>query len=220
MTSAFADGNATMHPALARRLRVEAWTVATRVRAHLTPFRQAGATWEAISQASGVSLDDIWCVTGNDFCGITRETAGALLAVTLDALTPYRWDAGGSRLRIRSLMAMGHSPARIARALGSDRGTVTRAITTGQTVTYDFRARVIRLWDAWWDLVPPERTTREKATAKAARDQAARANWCTPLAMDEDELDCPGYRPLSNWLPATGCGVAGDDPLGTAVWSA
>jgi hypothetical protein len=129
-----------------------------------------------------------------------------------------RVDAAGTRLRLRALAAMGHSDARMARALGVPTVTVSR-ITDGRarTVTPELRADVCALFDAWWDKRPPERTVAERRAAAAARARARRGQWCTGLGLDDDELDRPGYRPRSTWLPATGTGVAHDDPLGRAV---
>ena len=80
--------------------------------------------------------------------------------------------ARGCRLRLRALAAMEHGPGRIARALGD--GTSTRAvqrILRGQTKEIPARqlARISRLYEAWWDLIPPERTPDERAAAAAAR---------------------------------------------------
>ena len=35
-------------------------------------------------------------------------------------------------------------------------------------------------------------------------------NWCAAAALDDDQLDTPGYRPRYGWKPATGTGVAPD----------
>ena len=44
--------------------------------------------------------------------------------------------------------------------------------------------------------------------ATAARKRAIAGNWCAPAALDDDQLDTPGYRPRHGWKPATGTGVA------------
>jgi len=127
-------------------------------------------------------------------------------------------DAAGTRLRLRALAAMGHSDARIARALGRPAWAVTK-ILSRQTkeVSPELRADVCRLFDAWWDKTPPVGTRAEARAAAAARTRARRGHWCTALALDEAQVDNPGYRPAGGWLPATGTGVAGDDPLGRAA---
>ncbi len=44
--------------------------------------------------------------------------------------------------------------------------------------------------------------------------RAAVNNWPCPAALDEDELDRPGYKPAARWRYAHGSGIADDDPLG------
>ena len=53
---------------------------------------------------------------------------------------------------------------------------------------------------------------RRRAAATAARRTARRHDWCTPLALDEDVIDCVGYQPEHGWRPATGTGTAPDLP--------
>src|SRR5580704_9030061 len=81
------------------------------------------------------------------------------------------------------------------------------------TVTPRLRNAIADLYDAWWDKRAPERTRAERAAATAARRRACAANWCAPVALDDDKLDTPGYRPRSRWRQATGIGIAADfDP--------
>lgn len=126
-------------------------------------------------------------------------------------------DASGTRLRLRALAALGHSDTRIARALGRPVWVVTKILTCqAREVSPEIHADVCRLFAAWWDKTPPTRTRAEARAAAAARTRARRGRWCTPLALDEDKVDTPGYKPRTGWLPATGMGAAGDDPLGRA----
>ncbi len=122
-----------------------------------------------------------------------------------------RLDAGGTRLRIRALQAMGHCSARIARAAGTSEQAIQRlARGTAGTVSPDLRDAVARTYEVWWDKRPPETTRQQKASAAATRRRAARANWCAGAGLDDDLLDQPGYRPESGWKPARGTGVAAD----------
>lgn len=72
------------------------------------------------------------------------------------------------------------------------------------------RDAVTGLYDAWWDKRAPERTRAERGAATAARRRAIAGNWCAGAGLDDDDLDTPGYRPASNWKPATGTGIAPD----------
>src|SRR5436190_22693928 len=142
------------------------------------------------------------------------------------ALTSVRWAARGvpvaqisvsaAQLRMRALIAMGHSTERISRALGHGiSARAVRRIARGDTTEIPpaLRVRIGRLYEHWWDLVPPERTAAERDAATAARRWARRRRWCTGTGLDDDELDQPGYEPHCAWRPATGTGVATDNPM-------
>ncbi len=138
--------------------------------------------------------------------------------MTATVETPPLVDAIGTRLRLRALVAMGHSQARIARALGQPDWIISRVINgVIREVSPDLRADAVVLYDAWWCLRPPETTRPERVAAVAARARARRCGWCTAAGLDDDELDVPGYRPRSTYRPAEGVGVADDDPLGRAL---
>jgi hypothetical protein len=129
---------------------------------------------------------------------------------------PERVDAGATMLRLRALQAMGHGSARVARAIAASERTVQRiARSDVQTVTPSLRAAVAAIYDRWWDKQPPERTGVERAAASAARCRARRGDWCAGAALDDDQLDRPGYQPAQGWQPACGTGVAG--PPGPAT---
>ena len=123
----------------------------------------------------------------------------------------------GARLRLRALVAIGHSPARIARALGEGISirTVQRTLSGAPTGLPQRQLdRIARLYEAWWDRCPPTRTKGERTAATIARRRARDACWCTGMGLDDDLLDTPGYDPQCAWRPATGTGVASDpDPL-------
>jgi hypothetical protein len=78
------------------------------------------------------------------------------------------------------------------------------------TVSQHLRDAINDLYDAWWDKRAPARTRFEHAAATNARNRARAGNWCAPAALDDDQLDTPGYRPEYGWKPATGTGVAPD----------
>jgi hypothetical protein len=122
-----------------------------------------------------------------------------------------RLDAGGTRLRLRALHVMGHGSARIARALGVREETIQRLVRGDTTlISPNLRDTITDLYDAWWDKRAPERTRAERAAATTARRRACAANWCAPMALDDDKLDTLSYRPQSRWRQATGTGIAPD----------
>jgi hypothetical protein len=129
---------------------------------------------------------------------------------------PRRLDAGGTMLRLRALHVMGHSSARIAHAIGASEPAIQR-ITRGQakTVSTALRDAVAQIYDRWWDKAAPEHTRAERAAAHAARRRAQRSDWCAGAALDDDQLDQPGYHPPHSWRPACGTGTVGPPALAT-----
>jgi transcriptional regulator with XRE-family HTH domain len=127
-----------------------------------------------------------------------------------------RVDANSTMLRLRALHVMGHSCARIARAIGVREAMIQR-IARGQakTVTPALCNAVAQVYDRWWDKRAPEHTPAERTAAGRARRRARHGDWCPGAALDDDQLDHPGYQPLQGWLPARGTGTVGP-PTATA----
>ena len=140
-----------------------------------------------------------------------RTHRGTSRITPVERLPAGRVDAGRARLRLRALHVMGYGSARLARALGARTTTIQELVNgTARTVSPHLRDTVIDLYDAWWDKRAPERTRAERAAATLARRRAITGNWCAPAALDDDQLDTPGYRPQYGWKPAIGTGVAPD----------
>ena len=178
-------------------------------RDHVAALREHGGSYRAIARAAGIAPMTVHGIaTGRH---PTDGTTAALLAVTGGALPRARADAGGTRLRLRALQVMGHSSARIARAVGASDKTI-RALVSGDAKTVSTRLRdaITDVYDTWWDKRPPEHTRGERAAATAARRRAIAGNWCAGAALDDDQLDTPGYRPGHGWKPARGTGTAPD----------
>jgi hypothetical protein len=173
------------------------------------------ATFHAVGQAARVGPMTVWEIAHSTRPSITTGTAEALLAITPANLRPPRADANGAMWRLRSLVAMGHTTSRLAAALGASRAIIEPLIRGERaTVTTNLRDDISRLFDAWWDRRPPRRTPGEKTAACKALQRAAVNNWPCPAALDEDELDEPGYKPSVRWRYALGTGIADDNPLG------
>ena len=179
-------------------------------RDHVTQLRQHGWTYRSIAAAATLSPGAVHRLAS----GRRRAQpaiAAAVLTVTSPALPQARLDAGGTRLRLRALHVMGHGSARIARATGVHPVTIRKLVRgDAPTVSQHLRDAIAGLYDAWWDKRAPECTRFERAAATAARKRAIAGNWCAPAALDDDQLDTPGYQPEYGWKPATGTGVAPD----------
>jgi hypothetical protein len=179
-------------------------------RDHVILLRQDGGTYRSIAAAAALSPATVRALAS----GRRRAqpaTAAAVLTVAIRTLPRSRLDATGTRLRLRALHVMGHGSARIARATGVHPVTIRKLVRgDARTVSQQLRDAVTALYDAWWDKRAPERTRFERAAATAARKRAVAGNWCAAAALDDDQLDTPGYRPRQGWKPATGTGVAPD----------
>jgi hypothetical protein len=190
------------------------WTDPAPVRDHVQRLLQTG-TFQAVAEAAQVGQMTVWEIAHGTRPVLRTETAQALLAVQPADLRPQRVDANGPMWRLRSLIAMGHTTGRITTALGTSHNTV-QALVRGEraTVTVALCHDITRLFDAWWDKQPPRRTRGEKTAACKALQRAAVHNWPCPTALDEDELDLPGYKPTARWRYARGTGIATNNPLG------
>ena len=136
-------------------------------------------------------------------------------AVQPAGITTQRVPANGPMWRLRSLLAMGHSTGRITAALAAPAHVIEPLIRGDRaTITPALRDDISGLFEAWWDKHPPRRTPADKAAACKALQRAAVHNWPCPAALDDDELDQPGYAPAARWRYAHGTGTADADPLG------
>jgi hypothetical protein len=190
------------------------WTDPAPVRDHVRTLLQT-ATFQAVADAASVGQMTVWEIARGTRPAMKTGTAHALLALQPADISPPRVDANGAVWRLRSLVAMGHTARRITTALGSASHIIEPLIRGDRaTVTAPLRDDITALFDAWWDKRPPRRTPGEKAAACKALQRAAVHNWPCPAALDEDELDTPGYKPTARWRYARGIGIAVEDPLG------
>jgi hypothetical protein len=179
-------------------------------RAHVRQLRQDGGTYRSIAAAAALSTGSVHRLASGRRRAQPGTTA-AVLTVTSPGLPQARLDATGTRLRLRALHVMGHGSARIARAVGVHPVTIRKIVRgDARTVSQRLRDAIAELYDTWWDKRAPGRTRFERAAATIARKRAMTGDWCAPAAMDDDQLDLPGYQPEYGWKPATGTGVAPD----------
>src|SRR5580658_1718917 len=172
-------------------------------RARVRRLHRAGITYQAIAIAAGLDPGTVRDLAHGRRHPV-RGTTAAVLTMKPETIPPARLDAGGTRLRLRALHVMGHGSVRIARALGVRETTIQELVRgDARTVSPKLRDKVTTLYDAWWDKRAPERTRFEHTAATAARRRAIAGNWCAAAALDDDQLDVPGYRPDQGWKPAT-----------------
>src|SRR5437016_2143634 len=104
-----------------------------------------------------------------------RPVSAPLPACEWQDITSESVSASGARLRLRALVAIGHSPVRIARALGEGVSVRTvRLALAGEPAALIARqlGRIRDLYEAWWDVCPPECTRGERVAGAAARRRA------------------------------------------------
>jgi hypothetical protein len=184
------------------------------VREHVLNLRAAGGTYASIGHAATTGAMTVHCIANARRPKVQAEVASKLLAVSEVDIRSLRPPPGGIMWRLRALIAMGHTCARMAAATGIPAATLRR-IVRGQALTISpgLRQTVLELFDAWWDKTPPQRTRQDKLAAGNARKRAALNNWPPPAGLDEDQLNQPGYQPQHGWRHAHGTGTADNYPL-------
>jgi hypothetical protein len=187
------------------------------VRAHVLKLRAAGGTYASIGQAATTGAMTVHGIANARRPKVQAEVARKLLAVREIDICSLHLPPGGIMWRLRALIAMGHTCARMAAATGIPPATLRRVVRgEALTISAELRQTVLALFDAWWDKTPPQRTRRENLAARNARNRAALNNWPPPAGLDEDQLDQPGYQPQHGWRHARGTGTADNYPLAPA----
>src|SRR5580704_8410220 len=102
---------------------------------HALCLRQDGGTYHGI--AAGLAPATVPGLLPSPRCAPAGTTTVALSG---SAMSRDRVDAGGIRLRLRALYVMGHSSARIARAVGVHPRTI-RDLVRGDTTTVSSQLR-------------------------------------------------------------------------------
>ncbi len=126
-----------------------------------------------------------------------RTTADKVLAVQLALADGAQIDATGTTRRVRALVALGWSQSKIAERLGVQRSNFHLASGARPTVLVSTAAAVVRLYDEWSMTLPPQAGHRDKIAASRARTYAAKRKWLPPLALDDDRIEDPTYKPGS-----------------------
>jgi hypothetical protein len=185
----------------------EPWADVAKVQEHIAYLRTFGASWEAIGHAAGVGAMTVWDAA-NSGRRIKTEVGTKILSVEPGDITHGRVTANGSKWMLRSLIALGHSEIRMARATGLNHETINQIVRgISRTTDRETVAKITELWRKWWDKVPTPGTTKfEKRAITVALNRAKRYNWPTPANLEVGMLEDPDYVPTGKWLPATGTG--------------
>lgn len=178
------------------------WVDAAPVRAHVEHLRSCGLGLRRIAAASGVHRSVL--------VGLMNGKPGRAPASKLRPATALRildvqptWDnlgdstvihATGTVRRLRALVTLGWSQAKLAQRMGITPPNFTTTINADRVLVRT--ARTVRgLYDELWNQAPPEDTHRDKIAASRARNVARSRGWVSPLAWDDDSIDDPEARP-------------------------
>ena len=104
------------------------------VRQHVLKLRAAGGTYALIGRAAGTGAMTVHRIANARRPKVQADVATRLLAVTEANIHRRRPSPGATMWRLRALVAMGHTCARVAAATGIPAGTLRR-IVRGEAVT-------------------------------------------------------------------------------------
>lgn len=103
--------------------------------------------------------------------------------------------AAGSALRLEALATLGWSFAVIGERLGMDAMVMLRVRRQPNILRAKADA-IAAVYDELWDTHAPTTTRAERISAVRTVRFAERHGFLPPMALDDDLLDTPGYRPV------------------------
>lgn len=161
-------------------------------RSHIAALLGAGASYRAIADASGVSVQAVTKVHHGQK-NVRRDTATKILAVTRGQL--HARDHGdkfvpdlGTRRRIRALMTLGHSHADTAAAAGWGRQPRIVANLLHQQGAWVTKAK--------HDGIDAAYRALSRRTGSSSRTKAAALRYGYPGPMAWDDIDDPDETPV------------------------
>lgn len=174
-------------------------------RDHVRALMDAGMGLKRIVAVSDASQGQLWKLlygkkkpdgTRTPSKRIRKDVAERLLAIRVDLADGAVIDSTGTTRRIRALVALGWSQSKLAARLGMERSEFVLA-QGNRDVTVRTAKAVIALYDELSMTLPPAIDPRHQGAATRARTYAAARGWLPPLALDDDRLDDPTYKPES-----------------------
>jgi hypothetical protein len=112
---------------------------------------------------------------------LRKGTADKILALEFDPADNALVPAIGGVRRIRALVALGWSQAKLSAALGFNNRTEEIFARNDRAITALYERLSMQL--------PPEQTHRDKISASRARNYANSHGWEPPLAWDDESID-------------------------------
>lgn len=161
------------------------------VRVHIEALAMAGASYRAIADRAGLSVQAVTHIRdGQRTTG--RATARAILGVTYESLFQRTGHEDfvpnvGARRRIKALLALGHSADTIAASVGRPRSWVYNTLHgPGQWHSRD-RYETAKAAYAALSMTP--------GASAVTRSRAVASGYHPPLAWDDEDLDDPYAAP-------------------------
>jgi integrase len=173
------------------------------IRVHLNRLANVGIGLRHLAKLTGTSYATLSRLVWGEPCRdrpptsrLRADTARRILAVqpTTRRAAGARIDATGTRRRLQALVALGWTPAQLARHL--DRTTASLRGTMARTrVTVATAEQVRELYEQLSGTPPDESTPSAARDAEHARNLARQNGWPAPLAWDDIDTDPEPPRP-------------------------
>lgn len=194
----------------------EAYVDARPATAHVRELMAAGIGWKRVAVLAGIPDTNVYALLygrpdrngGAPRTRARRATVEALLAVPMPRLDDYAAGALvptlGARRRLQALQAVGWSVQKIAERASLDRQALDKIMAGGER-TQARTARAVRdAYDQLWSATPPVETAADKVARSRSLARAAAAGWPPPLAWDDESLDDPAARSITEESPDAG----------------
>lgn len=122
---------------------------------------------------------------------IKSSTASAILGVrpSVESLAGGAFvPARGVHRRVQALVSRGWSQSKIGARVGIEPGNFASMMSREKVTAATYRT-VCEVYEALWNVAPPEDTHPDKVAASRARRYARERRWAPPLAWDDIDLD-------------------------------
>ncbi|QOD06009.1 hypothetical protein [Pseudarthrobacter sp. BIM B-2242] len=171
------------------------WADAEPVRQRLLQLREAGLTFQAISDLSGLQITALKTVlkgpNGRTVKRVLASTADAINAVSYKDIAAYsptdktRIEGSVARLQTMALQAAGWCSEDLAERSGVGKQTFNRLLR-GLGTTEEMRRQIDALYQElrWTD--PPQDTPLQRTRVRRALRRAAENGWTTTMVEDAE----------------------------------
>lgn len=154
-------------------------------RRHMIELRTAGMPAHVVASAAGVGRSVAQRIAAGTQRVANRSTVMRVLAVRAAPELATKVPAIGAQRRLQALTYMGWTNAQIEERMGAG-VSMTSWILRHDRITHDLHQRVAAVYDALWNVAPPDTNGNRRAAVRAQS-----RGWVGPLAWDDDTIDLP-----------------------------